>query len=142
MYDRKTVRKIIEHGRAAEIDALELLSLPLDEIVAEYNGVGPAMMPESWREKATEHLRIFLPAVAQHDLRYSRGDRTRSDWRSANMQFLYNCLKLANIEYAVSDWRRYRAWAAAFALYRAVATEIGRAAYLEGCNTNTKNKVK
>lgn len=131
---RAHVADLIATARAAGLEGAALLDRDVDEIAAEYNGIGPEFLPDEIRDEVTRFLALFEPAALIHDLRYSAGNGTREDFENANMEFHANCLTLARAKYA---WwrplRRCAAESAALALFKAVSSYFGWVAYRRAC---------
>lgn len=100
-----------------------------DEIVSVYNGAGPDCVGGQARAVATRYLALFEPAILIHDLRYSKCEGGMDGFQSANLEFLTNCLMLADDKYPWYHWRRYRARAAAYVLFELVEGLGGKAAW-------------
>lgn len=112
-----------------------------EELASLYNGIGPDFLPEPVRAKVTEYLALFEAAALIHDVRYSLGDATRYQFNYANMEFRNNCRKLAEV-YPWYNWRRYRAYAVAEALYKAVSSDLGWTAFCTASANATSNITK
>ncbi len=102
-----------------------------EELRIGYNGIGPEWFPPELRSKVTDILAIFEPAALVHDMRNVVSDGTREKFDKANDEFLHNCLKLANYHYPWYSLRRYRARAAAFAMYEFVSSPGGWRAWMD-----------
>lgn len=139
---RAHVAELITTARAAGLEGVALLDRGVDEIAAEYNGIGPEFLPDEIRDEVTRFLAIFEPAALIHDLRYSRADGTREGFETANMEFHANCLTLARAKYPW--WRfvsRRVAEKTAFALFKAVDSYLGWVAYRRACKLHASKNV-
>ena len=96
-----------------------------------YNGIGPEFLPPALREKVTKWLHLFEPAALIHDARNHVSDGSRNGFERANGEFLDNCLALANRAYPWYRWKRYRARAAAWAMFEFVSGKPGWIAWEE-----------
>ena len=94
-----------------------------------YNGIGPEFLPPALREKVTKWLHLFEPAALIHDARNHVSDGFRAAFERANAEFLANCRKLADFWYPWWNWKRYRARAAAFAMFEFVSGRPGWVAW-------------
>lgn len=104
----------------------------LDWCSEAYNGIGPEFLPPALRAKVTQWLHLFEPAALIHDARNHVSDGFRAAFERANEEFLHNCLVLANRAYPWWRWKRYRARAAAWAMFEFVSSDsIGWRAWLE-----------
>ena len=132
MKSREEIDKLIKTAVVADLEGLDFLySFDRATLCREYNGIGPEWAGEKLRGKVTAHLDLFQPAAVLHDLRNFESDGTRRGFNFANMEFLENCLRLANWRYAWYDWRRYRARAVAYALYDFVCGPGGWKAWMD-----------
>ena len=95
---------------------------------------------ERVRAVATRYLDLFQPAAVIHDMRNYVSDGSHDRFHYANMEFLVNCLKLANAAYPWYSWRRYRAHAVAIALYDFVDGPGGWRAWLDCHQRNLSRK--
>ena len=140
MNDRqKKIDQLVKLAVEAELDGLDFLaSFDYDQLSDGSNGIGPAWAGETVRARVTEHLSIFEPAALIHDMRNSVSDGTRGAFEAANLEFLANCLKLADAAYPWYSWKRYRARAAAYAMFAFVAGPGGWLAWLECFNKNNQ----
>lgn len=84
------------------------------------NGVGAEWMPKFIRKFLDFILKIFAPAVAIHDRRYSRNEGDRNKWDD---EFETNCRTIACDKFSWHDPRRYLAFWVARKLW--VALTIG-----------------
>lgn len=124
-YSDEHVDRLVERAIEAELLGVGFaLSLGLARIRRAYNGIGPESLPavRSW---ATDALALFEPAAMVHDCRFEVSDGTRLSFNFANAEFRLNCLALADREYPWWNWRRYRARAAANALYDFCTSDAG-----------------
>ena len=129
----ETINALIAKAEEADLFGLDFVK-SLDKTVVQdsYNGIGPEFLDPDTRAKVTEHLYLFAPAALVHDLRNEFSDGTRSSFEFANYEFLQNCRRLADHEYAWYNPRRYRARGVAQLLYVAVSAEkFGWRAWLE-----------
>jgi len=125
-------------ANAADLDGLDFArTFAVDEIAANFNGIGPEWLKPEIREKLTDWLSLFTPAALIHDLRYTKSDGKRYGFNLANIEFHNNCLKLARWAY---PWyrilRRWLAENAALALYKAVCSEGGWKAWQDAAEKN------
>ena len=72
----------------------------------------------------------------------SASDGTRFGFNFANMEFLENCLKLADHRYPWYYWRRYGARATAHILYDAVRGDGGWKAWIDNNTINYEKDVQ
>lgn len=129
----ETINALIAKAEEADLFGLDFVK-SLDKTVVQdsYNGIGPEFLDPDTRAKVTEHLNLFAPAALVHDLRNEFSDGTRSSFEFANFEFLQNCRRLADREYAWYNPRRYRARTVAQLLFVAVSAEkFGWRAWLE-----------
>ncbi len=130
MYTLQHIQTLWTIALTVGLQGVELLGeFTSDEIIAAYNGIGPAWAPEEGRQIATRYLALFEPAGLIHDLRNERCEGGISGFHRANMEFLNNCLMLADDKYPWYHWRRYRARAAAYILFELVEGPGGQAAW-------------
>ena len=132
--DRKEdhVAELLGKAYEAELDGYAWVSsLGFRTICREYNGIGPEWAGAPIRAKVTKHLALFEPAALIHDLRNYKSDGSRFNFNFANIEFLTNCLKLANAAHPWWSWRRYRARAVAYALYDFVSGPGGWRAWID-----------
>ena len=109
----------------AGLDGLDFVSQFNYKQLSTYNGIGPSFLSEEKRQKLSKYLKLFAPAALIHDMRYEVGDGSRAAFNYANMEFRENCITLASREYGILNWRRYRAYLVAEALFTLVASEGG-----------------
>ena len=139
MNDKQKIDELVKQAVFADLDGLDFLAqFDYDTLCREYNGIGPAWAGETVRGKVTESLCLFEPAALIHDMRNSVSDGTRCAFEAANLEFLANCLKLADAAYPWYSWRRYRARAVAYAMFAFVAGPGGWLAWLECFNKNNQ----
>ena len=138
MADEKKIDELVKAAVFAELYGVEfLLSFDYATLCREYNGIGPAWAGAELRGLATRYLALFEPAALIHDMRFSASDGTRFGFNFANMEFLENCLKLADHRYPWYYWRRYGARATAHLLYDALRGE-GWKAWIDNSTTNNE----
>ena len=143
MADEKKIDELVKAAVFAELDGVEFLqSLDYATLCREYNGIGPAWAGAELRGLATRYLALFEPAALIHDMRFAASDGTRFGFNFANMEFLENCLKLADHRYPWYYWRRYGARATAHILYDAVRGEGGWKAWIDNSTTNYEKDVQ
>ena len=132
MVDEKTIDDLVTAAVMADLEGLEFLTEFDDATLCrEYNGIGPEWAGATLRDIATEHLALFEPAALIHDMRVSQSDGTHKGFNYANMEFLENCLKLADARYPWYSWRRWRARAVAHVLYDCVRSDGGWKAWMD-----------
>lgn len=137
METKEKLDELMTRAVEAELDGVELFAqFSIDDIQREYNGIGPEWAGATLRDIATEHLTIFEPAALIHDLEVAQSDGTRKGFNYANMEFLENCLKLADARYPWYSWRRWRARAVAHVLYDCVRSQGGWVAWTEAQRKN------
>lgn len=123
---KEDIEELLKIAVVADLEGLEFLQgFDYATLCREYNGIGPEWAGETVREKATRYLSLFEPAALVHDMRNYMSDGSRKGFNYANMEFLENCLKLADHAYPWWNWRRYRARLVAHALYDFVRSEGG-----------------
>lgn len=90
------IEYLISMADAYNLDGADMLhTMPLTEIEAIYNGIGPEWMPALARHLYTSIHADFAPAALIHDVEFSRGG-TREDFDRANERLLANCQKIAS----------------------------------------------
>ena len=131
------IDELLKIAAAANLEGLDFLSqFTYDQLADGYNGIGPQLLSDDKRKKLSKYLKLFAPAALVHDMRYEVGDGSRAAFNYANMEFRENCIKLAEFEYGILNWRRYRAYLVAEALFAAVASEVGWVAWSEASRKN------
>ena len=136
----------ISHLRA-EVGRLRLLgrdlvlSLPLDDLAAAYNGTGPEFLPDAIRAKLDDACRPFLPAVMVHDVDFTSSDGSVGSFRSANRRLLVNCILCSFDAHPWYSWRRYALILEALAIYRS-CSQFGWIPWILAYSKNTKQKGK
>lgn len=98
------------------------------------NGVGAAWMPEFIRKFLDFILKLFAPAVAIHDRRYSFNEGDRNQWDD---EFEFNCRTLVRNEFFWYDPRRYLSCLVARRL-RAVLAIAGEIAWIQAGKEKNK----
>ena len=132
MCDEKKIDALLQRATDAGLDGLDFLSsFDHATIQREYNGIGPEWAGEYLRELVTGYLSLFEPAALIHDLRNYMADGSQQGFHFANGEFILNCLKIAKRRYPWWHWRRYRAIAAANAMFDFVEGPGGWKAWLE-----------
>lgn len=91
------------------------------------NGVGAEWMPKFIRKFLDFILKIFAPAVAIHDRRYSINEGDRNKWDD---EFEANCRTIARDEYSWYNPLRYLAYWVARRLHIAL-TIAGEIAWIQ-----------
>lgn len=134
MCDEAKIDELVQAAVLAELEGVEFLQgFDYATLCREYNGIGPEWAGAPIRAKVTQYLTLFEPAALIHDLRNYMSDGSRFGFDYANMEFLGNCLKLADDAYPWYSWRRYRARAVAHLLYDFVDGPGGWTAWAD-CN--------
>ena len=135
------IDKLIAAGLNAELEGLDFVqSLDYATLCREYNGIGPEWADAELRGVATRYLALFEPAALIHDMRFAASSGTRFDFNFANMEFLENCLKLADHRYPFYHWRRYAARAAAHLLYDCVNSSGSWLAWQQAFDKNEERR--
>lgn len=130
--ENEKIDELVKIAVAADLEGVDFLSqFSYAQLADGYNGIGPEFLPAGARAKVTDYLSLFEPAALIHDVRYDDSDGSRYGFNFANLEFRENCFKLARAAYPWWNWRRYRAYLAAEALFSAVASEAGWVAYSE-----------
>ena len=138
MCDEKKIDELLKTAVLNELEGVEFVqSFDYATLCREYNGIGPEWAGAKVRDKVTKYLAVFEPAALIHDMRYAHADGTMLAWQMANREFFTNCTILADATYPWYSWRRYIARAAAHALYDAISTVGGLAAYAKARKENT-----
>ena len=113
--NEKRVHALRIKARRRELEAPDSFwYAPVSELGRIYNGCGPEWMSKFGRRALTFAMREFEPAILVHDYRFELSDNTRKSFKTANGEFLCNCVKVANATFKWYDLRRYQ-W-----LWRAV----------------------
>lgn len=99
----------------------------LRDLARIYNGVGPAWLPAEFRQRLSEWLKIFLPAVLIHDVEYDEGG-SYDDFCAANDRLEANCVTLGRDAHPWWSWRRYASYRAA-SLMAELCRKYGAAAW-------------
>jgi hypothetical protein len=104
----QTVLRLIDECRRYDLHGLDfILSIPLKDLVASYNGIGPDSFPKPIC-KALDRLSPELRCCALiHDARFSFGDGSLEWFMMANDEFEYNGLLIANTVCRWYNPRRY-----------------------------------
>ena len=140
MTDLSTISHLrSEVARLSLLGADLVLDLPVDDLIAAYNGTGPEFLPGAIRAKLDDFARPLLPAVMVHDVDYTFSDGTVGSFRSANRRLFVNCLICALDAHPWHSWRRYALILEAYALYRACA-KFGWIAWIQAYSKNTKQE--
>ena len=135
MCDEKKIDELVKAAVLAGLDGVEFLQqFDYATLCREYNGIGPEWAGETARGWVTRHFSLFEPAALIHDMRNYKSDGSRFCFNFANLEFLENCLKLADAKYPWWSWRRYRARLAAHAFYDFVRGPGGWKAWMECYN--------
>ena len=116
-----------------------VISMPVEELAAAYNGTGPEFLPDSIRAKLDAAARTFLPAVMVHDVDFTLSDGTVGSFRAANRRLLVNCLICACSSHPWQSWRLYALIIEAVVIYRACA-KFGWIAWIQAFAKNTKQE--
>ena len=116
--ENEKIDSLVARAVEVKLDGIDFLSsFNYATLKREYNGIGPEWAGAAVREKVTQHLGLFEPAALIHDMRNYKSDGSRFGFNFANIEFLTNCLKLADAAYPWYSWKRYRARAAAHIAY-------------------------
>lgn len=134
MVEESKIDALVKAAVLAGLDGVEFIQdFDYATLCREYNGIGPEWAGAHVREKTTRWFATFEPAALIHDMRNYRSDGTRHSFNFANLEFLENCLKLADDAYPWYSWRRYRARAVAHLLFDFVRGPGGWMAWAD-CN--------
>lgn len=140
MCDETKINELVKAAVLAGLDGVEFLQeFDYAALCREYNGIGPEWAGAPVREKTTRWFAVFEPAALIHDMRNYRSDGTRHGFNFANLEFLENCLKLADDAYPWYSWRRYRARAVAHLLFDFVRGPGGWMAWAD-CNARNLSR--
>lgn len=104
-YTTEQARHLYNMAFALELSGREVLKNS-DVVVRECNGLGPNWMPDSMRKVCSKLSPVMEVPAAIHDMRYALG-RTQADRNEADMEFLTNCIKVINHDYAWYNPMRY-----------------------------------
>ena len=139
---RAHVWRLVDEACAAGLAGADwCVSLGVDKVAEEYNGIGPEFLPADVRAKVTEWLALFEPAALIHDCRVGLSDGGRAGFLAANDEFRSNCHVLAARAYPWWSWRRWRARAVAQVLFDFVSADgFGWKAWLDAFEKNEKAK--
>lgn len=137
------IDELLKIAVEAKLEGLDFISsFSYEQLSDGYNGIGPSFLPAAVRAKLTRHLAIFAPAAFIHDMRTAASDGSRYGFDFANLEFLENCLKLADYHYAWWSWKRYRARAVAHLLYDCVRGEGGYLAWQQAIDNEERRKIQ
>ena len=103
--------------------------------LADCNGTGADWMPKFIRRFLDFILRLFAPAVAIHDRRYSKNKGDRNKWDD---EFETNCRIIARHKYGKFNPLRYLAYRVAHKL-RIALTITGEIAWIQAGKENHVN---
>lgn len=132
MVEKSKIDALVKAAVLAGLDGVEFIqSFDYATLCREYNGIGPEWAGAKVRDKVTKYLAVFEPAALIHDMRNYKSDGSGKGFYYANMEFLENCLKLADHAYPWWNWRRYRARLVAHALYDFVRGDGGWKAWID-----------
>lgn len=84
-----------------------VVSLPIDDIVKAYNGIGPSWFPEKLREAIDKLDPVLRPIALPHDCMFTYNDGSREWFDKANNELEENGLALADAKFAWYNPRRY-----------------------------------
>ncbi len=141
MVEESKIDALVKAAVLAGLDGVEFVqSFDRATRVREYNGIGPKWAGQRLRAMVTQHLGLFEPAALIHDMRNYRSDGSCKGFYYANMEFLENCLKLADHAYPWWNWRRYRARLVAHALYDFVRGDGGWKAWIDCYERNLSHE--
>lgn len=137
MPDTLEAMSLTHYCRAHRLLGYRILDgIGCDHAAELYNGIGAEWMRPELRQKLTELLFVFGPAVFLHDLAYSLSeDRSREAFRRANRQLLANCLICLWDRVPFPTVRFFKGIAAAFAMY-AACDSFGWKAWKEADETH------
>lgn len=108
MESKKFIEELIAAAEKYGLDGLDKVrKIGIDAVMAAYNGTGPEWFSDRLRVAIDKLSEVFLPAVMIHDVDYSHGEGTLSDFRRANDRLEHNMLKIANSEYGWYNPIRY-----------------------------------
>jgi len=143
MKDENEIDELLKIAVEADLEGLDFVSqFTYDQIAASYNGIGPSFLSAEKRRKLSRYLALFAPAAVIHDMRYTLSDGTRRAFNYANFEFRENCIALAEKAYGLLNWRRYRAYVVAEALFAGVSSQGGWVAWCEAFRDRATKEVK
>lgn len=122
------IKKLVDEAHRLGLAGAEKLERHDEYSLATiYNGVGPAWMPAEFRERLSDWLKVFLPAVLIHDVEYDEGG-SYEDFCAANDRLETNCVTLGRDAHPWWSWRRYASYRAA-SLMAELCRKYGSAAW-------------
>ncbi|MCR5750720.1 MAG: hypothetical protein K6G91_02045 [Kiritimatiellae bacterium] len=107
--DVEHVKELIDLATEAGLSgSMELLSMPTEDIAANYNGIGPECLSEEGRRKLTKVFKFHEAACLIHDVvRFAKSDGTSARFNEANDELERNGYILADFKCAWYNPMRY-----------------------------------
>ena len=135
------IEELCKRAVLAGLEGVEFLQgFDYAVLAREYNGIGPEWAGADIRAWVTRHAAIFEPAALIHDMRNYESDGLRYNFNQANVEFLFNCLRLADLAHPWYSWRRYRARLAAHAFFDFVSGPGGWKAWRDAHERKLNHK--
>ena len=96
------IEYLVQLIRAAGLNVPAGFFGELERLQRCYNGIGPEHWSSRFRGLTTALLVQFEPAALVHDWEYSYSTKTYWAFTAANSRFLYNCIRIAVLDYGFS----------------------------------------
>lgn len=130
MSDEATVRRLLCRALFYGLGGAVYVSrIPIGQLAAEYNGIGPEWFPDALRAAIDAICSDLCPAALIHDVRFAHSDGSVEQFVAANDEFLANGRIIADKKYSWYDPRRYVLRHRAKVFYR-LCRDFGWTAYL------------
>ena len=105
------VAGLIERAKDARLDGADMLEAHgLLWCLKNWNGAGPEFLPKRVRDRLTDHLAFFAPALLIHDADFALSDGKITTFQAANERLRSNCRRLVldahPFFFSLARWKR------------------------------------
>ena len=127
----QTVTRLLDEARRYGLCGVDVLAgMSIEQLAADYNGIGPANFPPAIRQ-AIDTLVPDLRCVALiHDIRWAHSDGSVAQFNASNMEFEKNGTTVACARYKWHPLRRIRLKSVARVFADLCSSNAGWNAYL------------
>lgn len=140
--DVETTKELVAEAVRLKLDGADRVAArPVEELAADFNGIGPEWFPEWVRQLLDDAYPFFLSSAMIHDDDYRHGDGSVVGFLDANRRLGENCRKAVLEEFGWYNPRRYKMLDKA-GQFKFACDAFGWPVYKKACRENKTRERK